>query len=183
MKIFKPHRKKFFLIISLCLLLIFITLIIFPFGYPLKFKNEISYISKKHKIGAEIIAGVVFAESNFYENSVSNKGAVGLMQIMPETALWLCEKINLLYDEKMLFNPLYNLELGTFYISYLKQKFDSLNAVLAAYNAGEGNVAEWLKSTQYSTNGKDLISTPFKQTNAYLIKVNKAMEFYINVYK
>jgi soluble lytic murein transglycosylase len=87
--------------------------------------------------------------------------------------------MGILYDENMLFNSLYNLELGTYYISYLKKKFDNLNAVLAAYNAGEGNVSEWLENSQYSSNGKDLITTPFKQTNSYLQKVNNAMEYYI----
>ncbi|MDD3397663.1 MAG: lytic transglycosylase domain-containing protein [Clostridia bacterium] len=174
------NKIIFFLIVGIIIiLLIVLTIIVIPFGYPLKFKNEINYVSKKYYINPEIIAGVVFAESTFNENSVSNKGAVGLMQLMPDTANWLCIKMGILYDENMLFNSLYNLELGTYYISYLKKKFDNLNAVLAAYNAGEGNVSEWLENSQYSSNGKDLITTPFKQTNSYLQKVNNAMEYYI----
>lgn len=180
MKVLIFNKKKlFFLIIVFAIILIISLLLIFmPFGYPLKYENEISYVAEKYSVNAEIIAGVIFAESNFNENAVSKKGALGLMQIMPETAVWLSEKMNLTYDEKMIFNPLYNLELGTFYLSYLNNKFENLNAVLAAYNAGEGNVCQWLENREYSTDGKDLITTPFRQTNFYLEKVNKAINYY-----
>lgn len=172
-------KKLIFIIISFTLIILIGFLLIFvPLRYPLKFKKEINYVGEKYDINPEIIAGVVFAESSFNENSVSNKGALGLMQIMPDTAVWLTGKMNVPYDENMLFNPLYNLELGTYYISYLKEKFESINTVLAAFNAGEGNVAQWLKNQQYSQNGKDLITTPFMQTNYYLDKVNKAIKHY-----
>lgn len=180
MKIVILNKKKLvFICIGFMIIVIMGLIFIFmPFGYPLKYKNEIVYVGQKYNVNSEIIAAVVFAESRFNANAVSNKRALGLMQIMPETAVWLSEKISLPYDEDMLFNPLYNLELGTYYISYLQEKFDDINAVLAAYNAGEGNVTQWLENKEFSSNGKDLTTTPFKQTNFYLEKVNKAIEYY-----
>jgi len=62
---------------------------------------------------------------------------------------------------------------------YLTNKFTNINVVIAAYNAGEGVVSNWLKSEEYSTDGKTLIKIPYKETANYLNKVTRG----INIYK
>ncbi|MDD4685730.1 MAG: lytic transglycosylase domain-containing protein [Clostridia bacterium] len=173
-------RKLIIFIISFILIFIIgisIALILTN-KYPLKYENEILFVSAKYNVEPELIAGVIFSESGFKQYSVSNKGAVGLMQLMPSTASWLCEMMDIPYNQNLLFNPLYNLNIGAFYLSYLIEKFQEINVVLAAYNAGEGNVVEWLSNREYSVNGKILVTTPFKQTNFYIAKVNNAMIYY-----
>ena len=82
------------------------------------------------------------AESGFNPIKVSEKGAAGLMQIMPETAGYIGEKFfsGRKFD---LFLPADNIEAGCFYIFYLSEKFENTTEILAAYNAGEGNVKLW----------------------------------------
>jgi soluble lytic murein transglycosylase len=176
-------NKKIIIITSILVafVIIMISVIITSTTYPLKYRDEIGYISKKYDVKAELIAGIVYAESNFNSSAISPKGAIGIMQILPETAEWICGVMKIPYSERMLFNPLYNIEIGTFYLTYLKEKFSGANAYVAAYNAGEGNVKLWLENDKYTQNG-DIKTTPFKQTNAYIEKVNKATEYYKKVF-
>jgi soluble lytic murein transglycosylase len=183
MKAIIINRKKLTILIICFILILIISLsfvLILINKYPLKYENEIKFVSEKYDVKPELIAGIVFSESGFKQYSISNKGALGLMQLMPNTASWLCETMNIPYNQDLLFNPLYNLDIGAFYLSYLIEKFEETNVVLAAYNAGEGNVLEWLNNTEYSIDGKKLITTPFKQTNFFIAKVNDAMAYYKN---
>jgi len=86
---------------------------------------------------------VIWTESKFDERAVSQKGAMGLMQIMPATGEWLAGKIGEDFNEERLFCPEFNIRLGVFYLRYLLDKFECEERALAAYNAGEGNVRKW----------------------------------------
>ena len=88
---------------------------------------------------------VVWTESKFRKNAVSHAGAVGLMQIMPSTAEWLCERIGINYDEAALTQADYNLRLGIYYLSFLHERFEG-DLVYAAYNAGHGKAMQWQNS-------------------------------------
>ena len=151
--------------------------------YPLKFKNEILFNAYEFNVEASLIASVIYAESSFNEKVISNKGAKGLMQLMPQTAQWICERLDIEYNEEDLFKPSYNIRLGTFYISYLLNKFPDIETALSAYNAGEGNVVNWLKDENYSIDGRKLITIPFKETKAYVGKVIKAEKHYSKAIK
>jgi soluble lytic murein transglycosylase len=99
--------------------------------------NYYSYIirnkSRKYNIEPSIIRAVITAESNWNPTAVSKKGAIGLMQLMPETARDM--QINNPYD------PEENIEAGTRYLRFLLDKFDdNLTLALAAYNAGPGKI-------------------------------------------
>lgn len=169
-----------FVIISVVFLII-LFLLIKP--YPLKYKEEINYVANKYQLSPSLIASIIYTESSFQTDCISSKGAVGLMQLMPKTAKWLCEKQNINYNEAMLKNPLYNLDLGSYYLSYLITKFKNLNTVLYAYNAGEGNVQIWLKDSRYTLNGVELTSSPYPETNAYVKKVNKVAVYYKKIFQ
>jgi soluble lytic murein transglycosylase-like protein len=85
-----------------------------------------------------LVAAVARVESNFDPRAISNKGAIGLMQVMPETA----KRFG--FDARRLHDPVHNVAAGATYLRWLLERYDGdLDRVLAAYNAGEGAVAKY----------------------------------------
>jgi transglycosylase-like protein with SLT domain len=118
----------------------------------LKFSNQISYsdalrLSKLIKEECEnygldpfLILAVIEVESEFSPRAVSPKGAIGLMQIMPETAEFIGGELGGAVDgTKSLYNPFVNVRFGIYYISYLINRFNSIEWALVAYNTGPNN--------------------------------------------
>lgn len=139
--------------------------------------------SKTYELSPALVLAVIKTESGFRPNAVSEAGAMGLMQLMPETFLYLStEKLKETHHESALFDPDVNLRFGCYYLSYLFERFDDLTTVIAAYNAGEGRVAAWLADPALSKDGK-LLSIPFSETAAYVKSVNAAFIEYQNKYQ
>lgn len=169
--------------IGVCLGIIAIvfTTVIFTL-YPLKYKKHIDIAANTYNVDPVLIASVINAESGFRRNAISSKGAVGLMQVMPPTAEWIAEKINIDIDSKTLEDPHTNILIGTYYLNYLLDKFNDLRTALIAYNAGEGKVVTWLTDGRYSTeaNGHSVLtSCPYPSTNRYVEKILNS----VNIYK
>jgi hypothetical protein len=119
-----------------------------PFG-ELIYKEAL-----KNDLAPELVAAVVKTESQFKPNAKSPANAQGLMQLVPRTGKWM--------GAKNLMNPVENVQAGTKYLKYLNERFDGdQTKVLAAYNAGEGNVRKF--------GGVP----PFKETRNYVKKVAK----------
>ena len=194
----KNMKWKIILAVFLAILL-FGGLFFLIFGYdrvvyPLKYRLEIIRAGEEFGVDAALIASVINAESGFNEKAISSKGAVGLMQILPSTAEWVIQKmrkqnINIpsysseeLFSSQIsngqLFDPNLNIRVGTFYLSYLIDKFENVDVALAAYNAGEGNVIKWLSAEEFSSDQKTLKKTPFKETENYVKKVNLNLKIY-----
>ncbi len=91
--------------------------------------------ARRHNLSPELVAAVVAAESDFRPRLISHKNAQGLMQIIPSTGR--------LMGADDLFNPAENIAAGTKYLRYLFNRFGDQPTVLAAYNAGEGNVEKF----------------------------------------
>ncbi|TJX14816.1 lytic transglycosylase domain-containing protein [Tissierella creatinini] len=155
------------------LLGLFIAGIIISFTFPISYKDYINKYSKIQGVDPLFISAIINVESKFNKNAISNKDARGLMQIGEQTGLWGAEQLIIEgYNEEMLFDPQTNIRIGTWYINRLKQEFgNNLPLVLAAYNAGSGNVSKWLQNKQYSEDGTSLNRIPFKETEEYLDKV------------
>ena len=151
--------------------------------YPMKYKEKIKEVSAKYDISAALISSVANVESSFRANRVSSKGAKGIMQLMPETAEWLCSKMGLLYEEDRLFDGEYSINLGGYYLSYLSSLFENEDCVICAYNAGQNKVKQWLSDSNYSTDGVTLTNIPYTETANYLKKVKINLSFYKNKYK
>lgn len=127
-----------------------------------------------------LFLAIAKAESDFSESAMSGKGAMGLCQLMPKTAEWCAEQMDIEYSAPMLLDAEYNAKIAVFYIDYLLDKFDQTSAI-CAYNAGEGNVTSWMLDKNLYQNG-EFISIPFPETENYLKKVEtykKKFEFYI----
>ena len=162
---------KIFKIIIILLAFIFIIKSVVNYILPIKYYDTVDKYSKKYNVEKELVFAVINAESRFNKQALSNKGAIGLMQIMPETGKWLFEKLN---KENFYNNILYreeiNIELGTYYLSHLLNKFKDEELALCAYNAGANNVYKWLNNSEYSSDG-EIFKIPFKETEKYLKKV------------
>ncbi len=149
--------------------------------YPLLFKEEIISVSKEFELDALVVFSVVKIESDFNSFAVSNKNAKGLMQLTDSTAKFMAD--NLKIKQYDLFNEMDNLRLGCAYLRYLSDKFNDIEIVVCAYNAGEGNVKNWLKNQNYSVDGKALNEIPFEETKNYLQKFKKTFLKYDKLYR
>ncbi len=150
--------------------------------------DYIEYVRKyayEYNIPESVIFAVIKVESDFDTEAESVAGARGLMQMMPSTFEWLTSDEHLgenLHKNK-LFDPEVSIRYGTYYLNYLYQKFDrNWDTALAAYNAGEGNVAKWLADPEYSDGEGNLTNIPFKETKNYVVKVNNEMDTYKKLY-
>lgn len=158
-----------FLLAFVCVCLIFC--FYFNKFYPIKYDAEIEYASKSFNVEKKLIYSVIKAESGFDEKAKSNANAIGLMQLLENTAIFIADEIGFKGDIDLT-NPSINIYLGTAYLNYLSNKFQTLRAVLCAYNAGEGTVMYWLYED------KDLKNIPYYETERYVKKVENNMRIY-----
>ena len=151
--------------------------------YPLKYEEYIIKYSKEHDVDPYLVAAVIKTESNFSPKVVSSQGAIGLMQLMPTTAAWVAEKKDIKdFKVEQLEIPEVNINIGTWYLSSLMKEFDGdITLVLAAYNGGRGNVAQWLKSGELDKNREEEI--PFPETRSFVSNVKKTYTWYKRLYK
>lgn len=146
--------------------------------YPKKYETEVSKYAKEYDVDENLIYAIIKAESNFDEHAVSRKNAVGLMQLMYDTAVDIAKTLNLEIDEEKLLQPDININLGTKYISILMQKYQNLEVALAAYNAGGGNVDTWIANGTINADGSDIENVPFNETNNYVRKILRDYKIY-----
>ena len=150
--------------------------------FPPRYEALIFRYSEEHDLDPFLVMGVIQAESSFRSEVVSPVGASGLMQIMPSTAEWLAERMGISYEEADLFNPAYNIRMGTYYLRLLLNLFVHQDTALAAYNAGMGNVGGWLEQESYSYDGETLHTIPFSETREYVRRVNQYKETFRALY-
>lgn len=112
--------------------------------YPKGYQEVISIYQEKYNVEDNLIFAVIKAESNFDKDAISNRNAIGLMQLMEETAKDVARKNAIeLNSEKIkeeLRDVYKNIEIGTCYLATLIQKYENIEVALAAYNAGIGTV-------------------------------------------
>jgi len=114
--------------------------------------EAVNAASDKHQIDADLINSVIHAESAFNPRARSSKGALGLMQLMPQTASQL--------GVKDAYDPAANVDGGTQYLRELLEKYNGdLIKALAAYNAGPGRVQQY-KGVP-----------PYRETQAYVARI------------
>lgn len=152
--------------------------------YPIVYKETVEKYCDLYGVDQYLVQAVIRTESFFNEKAVSKKGAIGLMQIMPETGTWVAEKLNLEnFTTEDLFEPEKNIMIGVWYISFLSNKFNgNLDNAIAAYNAGPSNVSKWLSTEDTSSDGENLIDIPFSETKKYSEKVKLAYDMYLKIY-
>jgi soluble lytic murein transglycosylase len=100
-------------------------------------------VSDRYRLSPDLIIALIETESSFDKNAVSEKGAVGLMQLLPSTAADVARDLKVEWDgAHQLRDPELNIEMGAFYLNQLIERFDDIDLALAAYNMGPGRVEE-----------------------------------------
>ena len=179
------RQVKIKVTVSLLLLLASLFFLIFTCDQASQKRRErailplVSAAAEEFDVPMAMILSVIRTESDFHPDAVSRAGALGLMQLMPQTFAWLCEELQEPYDPKSITDPAVNIRFGTYYLFYLREKFGSWRVALAAYNAGEGRVSEWLADPTINLNGT-LRRIPYPETAAY---VKKTLEYYVDYLK
>lgn len=175
-----PGRNKIWTIVCVVLVcaaaLLLRGIVIYEI-YPLAFKDEIRQYSAEYGQDPYFVSAVICAESGFDETAVSHRGAIGLMQVMPDTGAWAAEKIGMEnYSADMLAQPDVNIRIGCWYLSYLNEKFGGdTDKIIAGYNAGPGKVDEWAGDGELS-------DIPYPETENYLKKVTINYQIYKGLY-
>ena len=149
------------------------------------YREQIISSAKEFGIEPNYLAAIIKTESSFNSRAVSSEDARGLMQIMPETGVWIAHQLNLeLYHEEQLFDPAVNIRMGAWYITDLEHEFSGNKIIaLAAYNGGRGNVNQWLREDKISADLTDIDSIPFPETRNFVNKVLKNYKIYTWLYK
>lgn len=152
--------------------------------YPVKFKDYVIKYSDKYKLDPFLVFAVIKAESGFRPDAVSLSDAKGLMQLTEGTGKWAAGKIGLRnYKAEKLLDPETNIMLGCWYLNALLKEFgQDREKALAAYNAGSGNVKQWLQEGRLSKEGTELSGIPFKETENYIKRVKKYYKIYTRLY-
>ena len=166
------------------MLIILIVMSAISIFYPLEYMDYIENYSKEYEVDSILIAAIINVESKYKKDAISSKDARGLMQIGPTTGEWASEELRIEnYNPNMLFIPEINIRIGSWYLSKLENEFgDNLDLILAAYNAGSGNVQKWRLDPSYSKDGITLENIPFKETADYLVKVKFNLKIYNLIY-
>lgn len=152
--------------------------------YPLKYTELVETYADEFELDPVLVYAVICTESGFDAEAKSGAGAVGLMQMTPNTFDWaqFREKIKDPIPAEQLTDPETNIRFGCATLHHLGSLFSTEETVLAAYNAGMGNVRKWLSDPAYSDDGETLHTIPFAETRNYVQKVADAKEMYRALY-
>lgn len=180
--------KKYYLISAYFVLLFVLVFsavgISFTLLYPHRYESEITLYAKKYNLDPALVASVINVESGFDKNKVSPVGAIGLMQLMPTTAVEIAAKNGVAgFTVSDLYEVETNIDFGCYYLNYLQNFFEgNLTNVLASYNAGLNNVNAWLLDVTYSEDGYTIEKTPYTETNNFINRVNSNYKIYSKRY-
>jgi soluble lytic murein transglycosylase len=138
--------------------------------YPLRYSEFISVHAREHGLDPALVAAVVYQESKFNTRAKSASGAIGLMQLTPETAHGIAIRTHgSAFHTQDLYDAEINIRYGEWYLKNLFDKYGSERLVLAAYNAGQGNVDRW------RAKGEPI---QFAETKAYVERVEDLKAIY-----
>ncbi|HEX7625935.1 MAG TPA: lytic transglycosylase domain-containing protein [Gaiellaceae bacterium] len=138
--------------------------------YPLSYSEYIRVHAREHGLDPALVAAVIYQESRFRPSAKSSSGAIGLMQLTPSTAEGIAIRTHgSAFRTSDLYNAEINIRYGAWYLHNLFVKYGSERLVLAAYNAGQGNVDKW------RANGEPI---QFAETRAYVARVEQLKSIY-----
>jgi peptidoglycan lytic transglycosylase len=143
--------------------------------YPLRYEQIVIGHAENYHLDPQLVAAVIYQESKFDADAVSSSGAVGLMQLLPETAQGIADRTGGHgWHESDLVDPELNIRYGSWYLRHLLDKYGNEELALAAYNAGQTNVDRWREE------GKGI---QFAETRRYVERVQKLKQIYADAYR
>lgn len=138
--------------------------------YPLRYAEYVRVHAKENRLDPALLAAVIYQESKFSTDAESSSGAIGLMQLTPATARGIAIRTGgSQFHTSDLYNAEINIRYGSWYLANLFHKYRRESLVLAAYNAGQGNVDRW------RANGQPI---QFPETVAYVSRVEHLQRVY-----
>jgi len=152
--------------------------LLYPFLYEDIINNHLE--DKPSIISHCFVLSIIREESRYNPRARSNMGAIGLMQLMPDTAGWIIKKR---LKPKDLYDTSTNVGIGIKYLYYLEDRFDSSIKILAAYNGGPTNARRWLNQRTYYKIEHFIEEIPYKETRDFVKKVLTSFYFYNELYK
>ena len=183
-------NKKILVIIAIIIIvivfLIFARIPILKIMYPKTYEEAVLIYSEEYNVDKNLILALIKAESNFDEDAISNRNAIGLMQLMDETAKEVANRNGIELDDENIKEELRdvykNIEIGTAYIASLLEQYENTEVALAAYNAGIGTVDNWIEKGIIKKDGTDIENIPYKETNYYVRKILRDYDIYNELY-
>ena len=183
-------NKKVRIVLAIIIIIVFLIILKNPIQkmiYPKTYKEVVSVYHEQYEVDENLIFAVIKAESNFDPNTISAKGAIGLMQLMPDTAKDVAVKNGIDLDvsnmEQELCKVNKNINIGSKYLSILLQRYNSVELALAAYNAGIGTVDSWIEKGIIKEDGSNIENIPYKETNQYVRKILRDYKIYDTIYR
>lgn len=186
--IIRLSKRNFFLLFICFLILIGLCVSIVPIQrmiYPVRFSDTVEEMAAQCGIPPSLIYAVIHTESKFDSTAVSSANAKGLMQITDETYFWAIKRAGeeaSTHNPDGLYNPEINIRAGCYILVLLSEQFNNTETVLAAYNAGQGRVSQWLKDPACSNDGQTLVHIPYEETANYVHRVINTQKKYQTLY-
>lgn len=184
------NKKIFIIIIAILIIVVFLGIFknkILKIIYPKTYKEIVSVYSEKYNLEENLVFALIKAESNFNSEAVSHRDAIGVMQIMEETAKDVANKNSIKIENENIKQELLkidnNINIGTKYLSTLLEKYKNKEIAVAAYNAGIGTVDGWIQKEIIKSDGSDIENIPYKETNNYVRKILRNYKLYEELYK
>jgi soluble lytic murein transglycosylase len=142
--------------------------------YPLRYEQIVRGHAHHYELDPALLAAVIYQESKFHANARSKSGAIGLMQLLPDTAKGIAAHTGgTQFQVSDLYNPEVNVRYGAWYLRHLMDKYGDERTALAAYNAGQDNVDRWRR---------DGVGIQFSETRAYVSRVEDLKQVYRRAY-
>ena len=183
------NKKIFIIIIAILIIVVFLGIFknkILKIIYPKTYKEIVSVYSEKYNVEENLVFALIKAESNFNSEAVSHRDAIGVMQIMEETAKDVANKNSIKIENENIKQELLkidnNINIGTKYLSTLLEKYKNKEIAVAAYNAGIGTIDGWIQKGIIKSDGSDIENIPYKETNNYVRKILRDYEIYKKLY-
>lgn len=155
-------------------------------AHPMYYTDLIARYAEEYNLRPAFVTAIILNESSFRTDAESNVGARGLMQLMPDTAEWIADKLDVSgYSFERMYDAESNIRFGTWYLNYLSKLFrgDPV-AVACAYHAGQSTVASWLSDRSISPDGMTLPleNLPNGPTKTYAGRVTQDYGIYDALY-
>lgn len=141
--------------------------------YPFPYRRMVFEYAERAGLDPYLVAAVIRAESRFNPGAESDRGALGLMQVMPDTGTWAAGRMGIEgFRPDQLADPGTNLMIGTWYLAYLMAEFDGdAVAALAAYNGGLGRVRAWIEEGLLAGRDSNPVVIPYPETRRFVAGV------------
>jgi len=152
--------------------------------FPLPYWTDVKRFSARNELDPYLVASLIRQESEFNPGAVSVKNAVGLMQLLPKTGKLVAKEEKMRhFRANQLLTPSVNLQLGTKYFRTKVQRFGSFEYALAAYNAGDDRVKDWLSAGNFRDPEEFVESIPFTETREYVQAILRNASVYRQLYE